>query len=156
MGQDDVGTVSGDSPLMSDALEAIEAITASALDAGQLVAVAVTDRAGDLVALGRMDGSERRWVRHAQRKAYTAAIMGRSTTSLAAQMRKRDVSIVEYGDPQLTSLPGGVPLLNRPGQAYAGVGVAGNGGPERDNELAELGARLLRAHREANGSADRA
>jgi uncharacterized protein GlcG (DUF336 family) len=132
-------------PALSDALAVIDHLTSAASAAGQLVVVAITDRAGTLVAFGRMDGGEPRWIQQAQRKAYTSSVMGRSTTSLGVQLRKREMSILEYGDPKLTSIPGGAPVPGGGAGKPAGVavGIAGNGGPERDDELATLGARLL-------------
>lgn len=130
-------------PALAAALDAIEPIIARAAETGHCVAVAVADHTGELVAFARMDGAAPRWVRHARRKAYTAAVMGRSTRQLGEELRRRGMSVAEYGDEQITTLPGGVPLLHRHTQAHAGVGVAGNGGADFDHELAELGVRLL-------------
>jgi Uncharacterized protein, possibly involved in utilization of glycolate and propanediol len=131
------------SPSLSVALRVIANVIARASEAGNTVAVAVADRTGDLVAFSRMDGGERRWTRQAQRKAYTSAVMGRTTTSLGDNLRTRAISIVEYGDLHLTTLPGGAPLLAAPGRAIAGIGVAGDGGAEWEDELAAVGAKML-------------
>jgi uncharacterized protein GlcG (DUF336 family) len=118
-------------------------MTARAAAAGHCVAVAVTDQAGELIAFARMDGAAPRWVRHARRKAYTASVMSRSTRDLGEQLRKRDMSVAEYGDTDITTLPGGVPLPDPRAHAGCAVGVAGNGGADFDHELAGFGASLL-------------
>jgi uncharacterized protein GlcG (DUF336 family) len=124
-------------------MAAIAAIIAKATEMEHCIAVAVTDQAGELIASARMDDAAARWVRHARRKAYTAAIMGRSTKQLGEELRRRGLSVAEYGDHNITTLPGGAPILHRPTQARAAVGVAGNGGAEFDDTLAALGVRLL-------------
>lgn len=113
------------------------------LASGECFAVCIVDSHGVLVALQRMDGGAPRWVRHCERKAYSAATMGRSTLDLATELTRRGRTIAEYGDPMMTSLPGGVPVLAGRTVSLAAVGVAGNGGADRDHRLATFGAELL-------------
>ena len=130
-------------PRLDATMAAIAAIIAKATELDHCLAVAVTDQAGDVIASARMDGAAPRWVRHARRKAYTAAVMGRSTQQLGEELRRRGMSVAEYGDRRITTLPGGAPMLYRHTQASAGVGVAGNGGADVDDALADLGVKLL-------------
>lgn len=130
-------------PTLASAQRAVQEVLSRAAGAGERVAVAVTDRHGDLVAFGRMDDGAPRWVRLAQRKAYTAALLGRSTEVLGKELAARGRSLLDHGDPALTTLPGGAPLLARPGVALAGVGIAGDAGATREVELATLAAALL-------------
>lgn len=138
-------TASG--PTLEAAQRAVHAVLAEATEAGDLVAVAVVDGHGALVAFGRMDDGAPRWVRLAQRKAYTAAVIGRSTVKLGEDLATRGRSLLDYGDPEMTTLPGGTPLLERPGVAFGAVGIAGNGGMEREVELSTMAAELLEDRR---------
>ena len=62
-----------------EAQRAIAAVFDQAKKDGRPVAVAVVDNHGELIASARMDGAHARVLRHAIRKAYTAAVMGRDT-----------------------------------------------------------------------------
>ena len=66
---------------------------------------------GDLIAAARMDGSHTRVLRHAIRKAYTAAPFGRNTLALKRQMRDADRELSDYGDSNITTLIAGIVLL---------------------------------------------
>jgi glc operon protein GlcG len=130
-------------PSIVAAQRAVGEDLAQAADAGQRVAIAVVGPHGDLVAFARMDDGAPRWVRLALRKAHTAALAGRSTITLGEELTARGRSLLDYGDPDMTTLPGGVPLLQRPGVARAGVGIAGDAGGAREVELAEMAVALL-------------
>lgn len=130
-------------PTLAAARRAIDAVLEAATASGQSVAVAVTDRHGELVAFSRMDDGAPRWVRLAIRKAYTAAVMARPTAVLGEDLARRGRSLADYGDDGMTTLPGGAPLIDRPGIAVGAVGIAGNGGPDREAELSLMAAELL-------------
>lgn len=71
------------------------------------MAFAVVDNVGAPIACLRMDGAPARILTHALRKAYTAAEMGRDTAEFGRNLRERDGSLAQWGNPQLTTLPGG-------------------------------------------------
>lgn len=119
---------------------------------GDRPAVAIVDAHGELIAFGRADGALRRWKQHAVRKAYTSAIMGRETGAFAGELSGRGRSLADYGDPGLTTLPGGLPLIVD-GELVAGIGVTGSS-PAGDERLASIGAALAVASLVADAGGD--
>src|SRR5680860_1725268 len=79
---------------------------------GRDMAFAVTDEAGNLVFGARMENSVARILKHAMRKAYTAAVMQRDTITLRDQDKELGKTLADWGDPMLTHLVGGV-VINR-------------------------------------------
>jgi len=122
---------------------AIDAIAAAAETAGLVVAIAIVDDHGDLVASHRMDGCRPRSMRMTHRKAYTAAVMDRDTTVFQDDIVARHIQLSSYGDPMLCSLPGGVVVRGADGGTIGAIGVTGP--KNRDAELAAAGAPLLLA-----------
>ncbi|MFN2460826.1 MAG: heme-binding protein [Candidatus Velthaea sp.] len=120
------------------ACEAIDAIVAATREAGFVVAVAVVDDCGDLVAARRMDGCRPRWMRASIRKAYTAAVMDRDTDAFHDEIVRRSIALDDYGDPSFTSLPGGIVVSDANGATVAALGVTGPT-QGRDIELARHG-----------------
>ncbi|MBV9440087.1 MAG: heme-binding protein [Candidatus Eremiobacteraeota bacterium] len=118
---------------------AIAAIVDAARAANFVVAIAVVDAHGDLVAAHRMDGARPRWMRASLRKAYSAAVMDRDTSAFHEEIVARQLQIAYYGDPMLTALPGGI-VVAEGGATLAGIGVTGPT-KGRDEELARAGAR---------------
>ncbi len=90
----------------------------------QPMAFAVVDRAGELIVCERMDGAAARVLKQAIRKAFTAAEMGRDTAVFGQQLRERGGDLVQWGDPRLTNLPGGMVVL-LDGDVVGGVGCGG-------------------------------
>jgi uncharacterized protein GlcG (DUF336 family) len=125
-------------PLEAAAVRALDAIAAAALAAGFVVAIAIVDEHGDLVAARRMDGARPRWMRASLRKAYSAAVMDRDTDAFHAEIIERKLQIGYYGDPLLTALPGGIVVTGAAGATVAGIGVTGQTAG-RDAELARAG-----------------
>ena len=123
--------------LESAALRALDAIAAATREAGYVVAIAIVDAHGDLVAARRMDGARPRWMRASLRKAYSAAVMDRDTEAFHAEIVRRNLQVAYYGDPMLTALPGGI-VVERDGETVAGIGVTGKT-DGRDAELARAG-----------------
>jgi uncharacterized protein GlcG (DUF336 family) len=119
------------------ALHALDLIAAATRDAGYVVAIAIVDAHGDLVAARRMDGARPRWMRASLRKAYSAAVMDRDTDDFHAEIVRRNLQIAYYGDPMLTALPGGI-VVEAGGATVAGIGVTGKT-HGRDAELARAG-----------------
>ena len=139
---------------LAAAQRAIAAIVARAEAKGYCIAVAVVDAHGDPIAFARMDESTPRWVRNAQKKAYTSAMMGRDSMALFRELQARGRNLADYGDPNFTTLPGGVVAYH--GKRIAGaVGVTGRAGGE-DEELARLGLAELGLQPALSGEGDRA
>ena len=119
------------------AMQALDLIAAATRAAGYVVAIAIVDAHGDLVAARRMDGARPRWMRASLRKAYSAAVMDRDTEEFHAEIVRRNLQIGYYGDPMLTALPGGI-VVTSGGATIAGIGVTGQT-QGRDAELARAG-----------------
>ena len=127
---------------IAQAQAAVQAIVAATEAAGFIVAIAIVDENADLIAAYRMDGSRPRWMRVAQRKAYTACVMDRDTEAFHAEIVQRHLQIAYYGDPMFTALPGGIPVLAPDGTTIGGIGVTGKT-QMRDAELAAAGLPFL-------------
>jgi glc operon protein GlcG len=122
---------------LEEAQRAIAAVFEQAKKDGRAVAVAVVDNHGELIAGARMDGAHARVLRHAIRKAYTAAVMGRDTLALKEDMEKAGRTLSDYGDSSITTLQGG--LVARSGNQVVGA-IASGGSPRlRDVEMAKIG-----------------
>ena len=122
--------------------EANRAITAgieAATRLGRPMAFAVVDCSAGLIAAARMNGAHARILRHSIRKAYTSATMCRNTLSFKADLEERGGNLEQWGDSDLTTLPGG--LVARNGDRFVGAIGAGGGGPH-DEDVAEA---MLRA-----------
>lgn len=116
---------------------ALDAIRAAAVAAGYVVAIAIVDDHGDLIAAQRMEGCRPRWMRASLRKAHTAAVMDRDTEDFQGEIVRRQIDIAYYGDPMFTALPGGI-VVQVQGRTVAGIGVTGPT-QGRDIELARHG-----------------
>jgi len=89
------------------------------------VCVSVCDAGGLLLAFVRMEGAPLRSVAIAQGKAYSAARMGVTTQAVLERLRREQIEIGYFCDPQLTALPGGSPLKDREGVLRGAIGVSG-------------------------------
>ena len=121
----------------ADARLAAEAVIKAA--GGRLVAVSVTDPRGDVVYSARQDGASAVDVRNAERKAYTAALIGRDTSQWRNQITHDGRTVADWSDSMTTTLHGGW-TLRRDSQVIGGLGVAGSGDEDRDEQLALKGA----------------
>ncbi len=122
---------------------AMDAMIDTALqNPGEHVAIAIVDEAGNLLAFARTGHMRLFGRRHAQRKAYTAAVLGMDTGAHAEKLHANGRSVSEMGDPQLTFGQGGVVIL-RDGVILGGVGVGGYPSGKRDEELARVGLAVL-------------
>jgi glc operon protein GlcG len=126
---------------LEEAQRAIAAVFEQAKKEGRAVAVAVADIHGDLIACARMDGAHARVLKHAIRKAYTAAVMGRDTLAFKKDMQDNGRTLSDYGDSSLTTLQGG--LVVRSGKKVIGAIAAGGSPRERDVEMAQIGLNAL-------------
>ena len=126
---------------LEEAQRAIAAVFDQAKKDGRAVAVAVVDNHGDLITCARMDGAHARVLRHAIRKAYTAAVMGRDTVAFKKDMQDAGRSLSDYGDSSLTTLQGG--LVVRTGNQVVGAIASGGSPRQRDVEMAQIGLNAL-------------
>jgi len=134
------------------AQKALDVILASARENGYCIAIAIADANGDFIAFARMDDSYLRWGRNARRKAYTSAIMGRDTQAFYDELQQRQRTLLDYGEPEFTTLPGGVAV-------YAGtrcIGAVGVTGAAKgnDHQLALAGVRAMGFTPEVSGRGD--
>ncbi len=127
---------------LGQARQLITAALAAAMAQGVPVTVAVSDPAGHLVALERMDGARYFAVEAALRKAVTAGGFRAATHGLA-QWAAKDASFASafVGSSTLTLLPGGLPITTE-GEVVGGLGVAGGTG-EQDRVIAEAAIAAL-------------
>jgi glc operon protein GlcG len=126
---------------LDEARRAIDAVVVEATRDGKPMAAAVTDNHGDLICCLRMDGAAARVLRHAIRKAYTAAVMARDTLAFRADLEERQGALDQWGDTQLTTLQGGIAIKVN-GELVGAVAVGGNVS-QRDEEIAHIAAKAL-------------
>ena len=124
---------------LDDARTAADAALAAASAGDGPVAVCVTNENGDTAYLVRQDGTSAMDVRNAERKAYTAAFIGRDTSIYRLQIAHDGRTVADWSDDRVTTLHGGW-TLRRESQVIGGIGVAGSGDEDRDERLALAGA----------------
>jgi glc operon protein GlcG len=124
---------------LSDALIAVDAVLKTIRPNEAPVAIAVVDDNGTLVYQVRQDGAAPIHVRDAERKAYSAAYIGRDTSMWRAQIRHDGRTVADWANRQLTTVHGGW-TLRRASQVIGGLGVSGSGNEDRDEQLALKGA----------------
>lgn len=127
---------------LSEARAAIETVLSSARPSDSPLAIAVVDSIGQPVYQIRQDGAAAVDVRNAERKAYTAAYIGRDTSMWRLQIRHDGRTVADWANPMLTTLHGGW-TLRRASQVIGGLGVSGSGNEDRDEQLALRGAEAL-------------
>jgi uncharacterized protein GlcG (DUF336 family) len=93
---------------LEEARQAIAAGEAAAEKLGLPMAFAVADIGAELIAVSRMNGAHPRILRHAIRKAYTSVTMCRNTLWFRRDLEDRLGSLDQWGDANLTTLPGGL------------------------------------------------
>ena len=126
---------------LDEAQRAIAAVFEQARIDGRAVAVAVVDNHGELIACARMDGAHARVLRHAIRKAYTAAVMGRDTLAFKKDMQDAGRTLSDYDDGSLTTLQGG--LVVRVDKQIVGAIASGGSPRQRDVDMANIGLDAL-------------
>ena len=126
---------------LADARLAVDTILAAARRDDLPLAISVVDAAGTPMYQVRQDGASALEVRNAERKAYTAAFIGRDTSMWRLQIRHDGRSVADWANPQLTTLHGGW-TLRRASQVIGGLGVSGSGDEDRDEQLALRGAEV--------------
>jgi len=108
----------------------------------EALSVAVVDGSGHMVYQVRQDGASAVDVRNAERKAYTAAFIGRDTALWRLQILHDGRTVSDWANPSLTTIHGGW-TLRRASQVIGGIGVSGSGNEDRDEQLALKGAEVL-------------
>jgi uncharacterized protein GlcG (DUF336 family) len=124
--------------ILDSALDCIDKGVAKARELGFLVAVAVVDEAGHLVACHRMDGAL--WVTPeiARAKANAAAAFRASTLDLEQRFSARALfagNVAGLGSYELVFGKGGVPIV-ADGRVIGAVGVSGAVPAENDDAIA--------------------
>jgi uncharacterized protein GlcG (DUF336 family) len=127
---------------LSEARLAIDTVLAAVRKGDGPLAVSVVDANCVVVYQVRQDGAAAVDVRNAERKAVTAAYIGRDTSMWRMQIRHDGRTVADWANPQLTTLHGGW-TLRRVGQVVGGLGVSGSGDEDRDEQLALKGAEAL-------------
>ncbi len=97
---------------------------------GAPVCLAVTAPDTALLALLRMPGVPARIEHMAIGKSYTAAKMQCTTSALHERLIREQISLADFMDDRMTSMPGGVPLLDEDGHLIAGIGISGRSASE--------------------------
>jgi uncharacterized protein GlcG (DUF336 family)/NAD-dependent dihydropyrimidine dehydrogenase PreA subunit len=100
-----------------------DAIQAYAERAGVVVAIALVDASGSIVATTAMSGAEA-FGTDAEHKAYTAMSYGLGTHELKPSSTPLWVDASAIDRSRVLMTPGGVPLIER-GEALGAIGVAG-------------------------------
>jgi glc operon protein GlcG len=118
---------------------AIAAAASEATANGWAFAIAVTDQAGDLVALLRMEGALRITVDIAIAKARTAARTSGPSAVYYDRLNKGELFVLAV--PGLSPLAGGFPIMHD-GVVIGAVGASG-GSAVADIQVAEAGARAV-------------
>jgi len=124
---------------LADARIAVAAVLHGARPTEAPLAIAVVDCNGQVVYLVRQDGAAAIDVRDAERKAYTAAFIGRDTSMWRLQILHDGRTVADWSNPNLTTVHGGW-TLRRASQVIGGIGVSGSGNEDRDEQLALKGA----------------
>src|ERR1700751_75758 len=120
----------------------LQAANESAQQRNEPSAIAVVERAGDLLAFQRMDGVRPASADLAIEKARTAARLQRSTAEIEDNINQGRTAFVTAGIPVLR---GGMPIRVN-GAVVGAVGVAG-WSKENDAETANTAAAALSPHR---------
>jgi len=113
---------------------------------GLPVSIAVVDNRGDLLKFVHMDGASWNSTQVAQMKAYSAAKFRRDTSAVAMWMAEMNIQLPDWGDPQVTSIGGGVVVWDEsvsPHKPLGAVGVSGWPRPDDDIDYARIGIAAL-------------
>ncbi len=106
------------------------------------VAMAIVDAGGELVAYYTMENLRVFSRRHALRKAYTSAIIGRDSGEHAAGLAAQGRNIADMGDPRFTYGQGGLVIM-QDGVILGGIGVGGYPSGQRDEDLSRVGLEAM-------------
>jgi glc operon protein GlcG len=128
---------------LDDARRAMDRMLQDALKApGRPVAIAICDDQGELVAFARMDKCALLPLTVARKKAYTAARTRTDTKAFADRLKSMGRSAIEFGDPNLLAVQGGVAIVAADGATLGGIGVSGLAA-EEDEAIARIGLSVI-------------
>lgn len=102
------------------------------------VAVAVVDRAGQVKAILRDDGTGPHTVDTSRRKAYTSLTFRVSTSELAKRLATNPAAANLKDVTDVIVLGGGLPILSG-GEIIGALGVGGAPGGDKDEACAQVG-----------------
>ena len=126
-----------------DATQAMQRMLLEVLKApNRPVAIAICDDQGELVSFARMDKCAPLPLTIARKKAYTAARTRSDTKAFADRLKGMGRSAVEFGDPNLIAVQGGVAILAADGNPLGGIGVSGLAA-EEDEAIAKVGLSVI-------------
>jgi glc operon protein GlcG len=127
---------------LAEAERARDAILAALTPTDNPIALAVADEHGVPILLLRQDGAPVRMLSRARAKAYTAANLGLDTVVFRdRQVKAKQRSLADWGDPMLTTLQGGLAIVCG-GQIVGGIAMSGNT-TLRDEALARIGLEAM-------------
>ncbi len=107
------------------------------------VAMAIVDAAGNLEAYAKMDNLRIFSRRHAQRKAYTSAVMGMDSGAHAERLHGGGRNIADLGDPMMTHGQGGLVIM-KDGVILGAIGVGGYPSGQADEDLSRVGLNAMK------------
>ena len=132
---------------LDDADRIIDAIVShSRKEKGVPISIAVVDYRGDLIKFISMDGASWNSKRMAQVKAYSAAKFRRETSAVLDWMAKSRIQLIDWADPNVTSLGGGVCIWDSeasPPIVVGAIAVSGWPDPAIDEVYARVGVAAL-------------
>lgn len=124
---------------LDDARRAMERMLQDSLQTpSRPVAIAICDDQGELVSFARMDKCAPLPLTVARKKAYTAARTRTDTKAFADRLKSMGRSAIEFGDPNLLAVQGGVAIVAADGTTLGGIGVSGLAA-EEDEAIAKAG-----------------
>ncbi len=106
------------------------------------IAMCIVDAAGNLEAYAKMDNLRMFSRRHAQRKAYTSAMMGMDTVTHAERLHGGGRNIADLGDPMMTFGQGGLVIM-KDGVILGGIGVGGYPSGQSDEDISRVGLNAM-------------
>ena len=106
------------------------------------IAMCIVDAAGNLEAYAKMDNLRMFSRRHAQRKAYTSAMMGRDSVTHAERLHGGGRNIADLGDPMMTFGQGGLVIMED-GVILGGIGVGGYPSGQADEDISRIGLNAM-------------
>ena len=106
------------------------------------IAKCIVDAAGNLEAYAKMDNLRMFSRRHAQRKAYTSAMMGMDTVTHAERLHGGGRNIADLGDPMMTFGQGGLVIM-KDGVILGGIGVGGYPSGQSDEDISRIGLNAM-------------
>jgi glc operon protein GlcG len=134
----------GDGLKMDQVQAAMKAMMDKAMETpNEPIAMCIVDATGNLEAYAKMDNLRIFSRRHAQRKAYTAAVMGMDTVTHAERLHGGGRNIADLGDPMLTFGQGGLVII-QDGVILGGIGVGGYPSGQADEDVSRVGLTAMK------------